>query len=105
MKDAELNQISMTILTQSGNAKKAIQKALVAMEQFNDSEVEINEQLKSAKDFLIEAHKAQNQAISHSDTLHYSLLFTHAQDTLMNTEESLFLVQHLVKIIKKNIVK
>ncbi|MCY9807109.1 PTS lactose/cellobiose transporter subunit IIA [Lentilactobacillus senioris] len=99
----ELNQISMTMLSRAGKAKQLLNQALVAMEQSEVDEVIISKYLQDAKQTLIEAHKAQNQAIKHSDTLTYSLLFTHAQDTLMNTEESLFLVQHFIKIINSKL--
>lgn len=103
MKDAELNQISMTMLSQAGEAKKNIQEALVVMEQSEADADRVAEYLGNAHEALVEAHKAQNRAIKHSDTLTYSLLFTHAQDTLMNTEESLFLVQHFIKIINNKL--
>lgn len=103
METDELNQISMTMLSQAGRAKKLLHQVLTAMEQSEVDSITINRNLQEAHEALVEAHKAQNQAIKKSDTLTYSLLFTHAQDTVMNTEESLFLVQHFVKIINSKL--
>lgn len=103
MNSAELNQISMTMIANAGTAKNLIQNVLLEMERTEVDIDQIKQQLGEANQVLIKAHQAQNKAIKNSETLTYSLLFTHAQDTLMNTEESLFLVKHFIKIIQSKL--
>ena len=99
MNPDELNQISMTMIAQAGTAKQLLKSILVELEETNPNQNAIDQWVGKAKQAVTTAHKAQNEAIKHSETLEYSLLFTHAQDTLMGVEENLFLVEHFSKIL------
>lgn len=101
MNKAELNQISMTMIAKAGHAKNIINEILIDLENHRLTEAKLSEKLAEAHQELTMAHKEQNKVIALSDRITYSLLFTHAQDTLMNTEELLFITKHLVKLIPK----
>ncbi|WP_283677996.1 PTS lactose/cellobiose transporter subunit IIA [Lentilactobacillus sp. Marseille-Q4993] len=94
-----LNNISMKILTLSGNAKKKLTDALTLAETDCDSK-KVNSLLEEAHVLLVNAHVEQNKVIAEVETLEYSVLFTHAQDTLANTETIEFLTRHLIKLTK-----
>ncbi|KRL53380.1 hypothetical protein FD08_GL004654 [Lentilactobacillus parakefiri DSM 10551] len=59
-----------------------------------------DEKLIQAHQLLTQAHRWQNLVIKEANQLNYSLLFTHAQDTLMNTETIEFIIKKLRPALK-----
>ncbi|MFT8400926.1 MAG: PTS lactose/cellobiose transporter subunit IIA [Lentilactobacillus diolivorans] len=94
----ELNESSMKILTYSGKAKKVLTGVLDKLSTNHPDKESIHDQLLSADHWLKKAHQEQNKVIANVETLQYSVLFTHAQDTLMNTETVQFLVRRFIPI-------
>lgn len=92
MTDEQLNGIAMKMLTYSGNAKSILSDL---MDHLNSSshDSDIDAQLNKAHQWLVQAHQQQNLVIAEAETVGYSLLFTHAQDTLMNTETIEFMIR------------
>lgn len=99
MNDDELNQLAMAMLTNAGHAKKILADLLAHTEECAHASNNIEKELTEASDWLRKAHLKQNQVMQHADKLQYSLLLTHAQDTLMNTETIYFLVKRLLPLI------
>lgn len=99
MTEERLNEIAMKMLTYSGKAKKALSDL---MDQLNSSsdDSDIDAKLSEAHQWLVQAHQQQNLVIAEADTISYSVLFTHAQDTLMNTETIEFIIRKLIAIFK-----
>lgn len=80
----QLNEISMTIILHAGDARKLVMEALQAIG--NSQFIEAEKKLVEAKQKINLAHKAQTETIQREasgDKQEFSLLFAHAQDTLM----------------------
>lgn len=98
----ELNNISMQIILHAGDARLEITNALKLMEdnQFEEAQ----EKLKAAKAKIVLAHKSQTETIQkeasgeHQD---FSLLFAHAQDTLMTINSEYNIASRLLPILEK----
>ncbi|MBC1435571.1 PTS lactose/cellobiose transporter subunit IIA [Paenilisteria rocourtiae] len=97
-----LNELSMTIILHAGNARKNVSEALIALEQedYNQSQ----KLLAEAKTEVVVAHKMQTSTLqqeAEGKQIRYSILFSHAQDTLMTVQSELFIADHLVTLFKK----
>ncbi|MEI5989403.1 hypothetical protein A5881_000891 [Enterococcus termitis] len=102
--DDILSQQAMKIILFAGDARVNCKNALVATEK-NDFETATKE-MKVAKTNITEAHKIQTQAIQsemgeEANKHEHSLLFTHAQDTLMTIYSEINMANHLIKIAKQ----
>jgi|LDZU01.1.fsa_nt_gi PTS system cellobiose-specific IIA component len=100
--ETEINLIAMQIIVDAGDARLHISNALTAMEnnQFDISE----ENISCAQEKLKSAHVAQTKIIqdeAQGILFPHSLLFTHAQDTLMTIKSDLFLTKHLLNVFKQ----
>lgn len=94
--------VSMQIIMDAGDARVYITEALELMEN-NDFELAI-EKIAQAQNKIKSAHNAQTnivqdevRGIAHTP----SMLFTHAQDTLMTISSELHLAKQFLKIFKK----
>lgn len=101
----EIDQVmsnAMQIIMAAGDARVNCQKALEAIEEFN---------IKSAKENIIladekiaQAHHIQTDAIQGAvsgEEQAYSVLFSHAQDTLMCVYSEIHMTKQLLKIFSK----
>lgn len=99
----ELNQAAMQIILHAGDCRKYLNEALNAV--YNDEEMSIVEtKLKDAKQEITKAHRIQTEMIQSTimnENQPASLLFTHAQDTLMTINTELLMVKHMLKLYKK----
>lgn len=102
MDENELNQISMLMLTYSGKAKQILNQTIDTISLSTYKKDDVSAQFEKAHKWLIKAHNEQNKAIKYVDNLQYSVLFTHAQDTLMSTETIYFLLTKLIPLIRTN---
>lgn len=97
----ELTKAAMEIILHAGDARLFTHKALKAIAE-NDY-IGATENLESAKKELIEAHKVHTlmiQSEARCVNVEYSLLFTHAQDTLMTINSELILTKELFKVFE-----
>ncbi len=90
----QLINVSMQIILNAGNARNSASKAMVALrdEQYQEAEVLLDE----ARDFIGKAHIAQTEVIqaeARGEKHEPTLLFTHAQDTLMTIMSELNIYQ------------
>lgn len=92
-------QSAMSIILHAGDARVACKASLDAIAQGNFELAE--EQLKAAQNKITEAHKVQTDAIqgeTRGEQSEYSLLFAHAQDTLMTIYSEINIAKQLLKI-------
>lgn len=97
----EVTSAAMQIILHAGNARNYEREAaaFISDKKFMDAE----RLLKQANDEIIEAHKIHTrllQTTAAGSAVDPSVLFTHAQDTLMTTESEIFIVGILYKMVK-----
>ena len=93
---------TMEIILQAGDARVLITKA---MECVADGDYEQAEKLmKQANEKLVAAHRIQTKKLqeeAEGENPKYSVLFTHAQDTLMTINSEYNISKNLINIFKK----
>lgn len=97
----EIIQASMNIILHAGDARLLCTEVAKAMADFNYELAE--EKMKDAKKKITKAHKVQTNAIqeeSGGNEREYTLLFAHAQDTLMTVYSEINTMKYLLKIFK-----
>lgn len=97
----ELVQVAMQIILHAGDARNYVTEALKAAKQFN---FEIaDEKMKQANDCISLAHKAQTTTVQsemNGEKYEYSMLFAHAQDTLMTIMSEINMSLEMIDILK-----
>ena len=102
--DDELDQVSaeaMQIIMSAGDARVSCNDALKAIAEGNVESA--RELIKKAEGQIAEAHHVQTDAIQGSfggETQAYSLLFAHAQDTLMTVYSEIHMTKQLLLIFE-----
>ena len=92
-------QSAMSIILHAGDARVSCKEALDAIAEADLTLAE--EKLKDAQRKITEAHKVQTDAIqgeTRGEETQYSLLFAHAQDTLMTIYSEINIAKQLLKI-------
>ena len=93
--------IAMDVIMNAGDGRVKVDAALAALAIVDLTQAETL--LLEAEELIVKAHNAQTEVIqdqvSGEDT-EYSLLFIHAQDTLMTITTELRMTQKLLPIIK-----
>lgn len=100
--EENLNMISMKIILHAGDARNQVKKALDNLEE--PDFVEAEHLLVDASEKLKKAHEAQTKAIQDMATgakIPYSVLFSHAQDTLMTVMSEYNIAKQLVKLFSR----
>lgn len=99
----ELNTAAMKIILHAGDCRNLLNEAIVMTE--NDASVEeIEAKLKEAKAEITEAHRIQTEMIQgtiEDDELETTLLFSHAQDTLMTIYSELNMGNAMLRLYRK----
>lgn len=99
----ELNNAAMQIILHAGDCRNLLNDAIRYTE--DDKELSVIEmKLKEAKEEITIAHKIQTEMIQNTietDELDTTLLFTHAQDTLMTINSELNLTNSLLRLYNK----
>ncbi len=101
MMSEETIQSAMAIILHAGDARVACKEALdaIAVADLDTAE----EKMKVAHEEITEAHKVQTDAIqaeTRGESSEYSLLFAHAQDTLMTIYSEINIAKQLIKIFR-----
>jgi PTS system cellobiose-specific IIA component len=101
VEDDKLVSSAMEIIINAGDARLYVSEALKAI---SDNEYELAaDKLKMAQEKMTVAHKRQTDMIqgeARGEKIGYSLLFTHAQDTLMTINSELILAKQLYKVFE-----
>lgn len=97
----DIIQASMSIILNAGDARVDCKQALdaIALGEFDRAE----ELLKESNKKITLAHKVQTDVIqgeTRGEEREYSLLFAHAQDTLMTIYSEINIAKQLLKIFK-----
>ena len=94
-------QAAMSIILNAGDARVACKEALDAISDFDFETAEAK--LKVSHEKITAAHKVQTDAIqgeTRGEESEYSLLFAHAQDTLMTIMSEINMSTEMIDILK-----
>lgn len=97
----QLTATAMEIIMNAGDARLSVTNALKAVVR-QDFEV-VAEHLKEAQEYLKVAHGLQTDTIQsegNGEVIGHSLMFAHAQDTLMTIYSELNMTRQLVQIFE-----
>ena len=97
----DINSVAMSVILNAGDGREKIDLALEHMARFAFGEAE--DLLKEAEEKIVEAHNAQTEVIQSQvsgENVEYSLLFIHAQDTVMTITTELRMVQKMLPIFR-----
>ena len=97
----DINMVAMEVILNAGDGRACIDLALESMAQLDFDAVEAH--LKEAEAKILKAHNAQTDTIQRQaagEDVEYSLLFTHAQDTLMTISAELHMAQKMVPVVR-----
>ena len=92
----DINMVAMEVIMNAGDGRDKIDEALAAM-------VEVDKLLEEAEALFVKALNAQTEVIQSQvsgESMEYSLLFVHAQDTVMTITTELRMTQKLLPIVK-----
>lgn len=101
MEDDELSRVAMEVILNAGDGRQCIDQALERLASFDFDAAEAC--LGEAEAKLLLAHQAQTDTIQRQaagEDIAYSLLFTHAQDTLMTVSAELHMVQKMMPLVR-----
>lgn len=99
--DDERLQAAMEIILNAGDARANCKESLDAIATFDFELAKVN--IKEAQIKIGAAHKVQTDAIqgeSAGAASNYSILFTHAQDTLMTINSEIIIAKQMIKIFE-----
>ncbi|WRS30543.1 PTS lactose/cellobiose transporter subunit IIA [Actinomycetaceae bacterium MB13-C1-2] len=95
----EVHQVAMEIILNAGNGRTKIKSALVAMEECDFDKARTD--LDAAQEEITKAHRAQTKLIqseARGEEIPSSILFVHAQDTLMTIKSEQNIAERLMGI-------
>lgn len=96
--DNKLLSVAMEIILHSGDSRNLSNKALEAAKTFNFNEA--YSYLEQAHEEIVLAHQSQTSVVQNEargEQYEYSLLFNHAQDTLMTVMSELNMTKSLIE--------
>ena len=98
--DEKMTEIAMQIIIHAGDARAFVKEALVDIKKydFENAKLKLDEAQKS----LTKAHSSQTNVIqgeAQGESYEFSLLFAHAQDTLMTIFSELNIAKSLYEIL------
>lgn len=100
MNENELVSVAMQIILHAGDARVEINKALKAAKKFDFNTAKSC--MTGAEQCVLKAHKAQTEIIQNEASgkvYPYSLLFAHAQDTLMTINSEYRMASEMIDIL------
>ncbi len=100
-KQLDINVVAMEVILNAGNGRQLVDEALACMAKFDFNQAA--KLLEEAEEKVLKAHVAQTQVIqsqASGETMEYSLLFIHAQDTIMTINTELRMAKQMLPIFK-----
>ena len=94
-------EAAMSIIMSAGDARLLCKEALTAIAE-QDFDL-ANEKMKEAQKKITEAHRVQTDAIqgeTRGEKAEYTLIFAHAQDTLMTIYSEINLSKQMIKVFE-----
>ena len=101
MSDININAVAMQVILHAGDGRNKVDEAIDAMARSEYEEAE--KLLDEAEAEITKAHIAQTQAIQAQvggENIEYSLLFTHAQDTVMTINTELRMARRFLPVFR-----
>ena len=101
MDEDEISAVAMKVILNAGDARSCLDEATVKLEAFDFAGVD--KALEEADQKILLAHNAQTEMIQRQaagEKFEYSLLFVHAQDTLMTIDAERHLFKRLVPVFQ-----
>lgn len=99
----QLNSAAMQIILHAGDCRNLLNEAINDLLD-DKSEEEVKDKITQAKKEITKAHVIQTDMMQSSineEELQTTLLFTHAQDTLMTINSEVNLVQSMIRLYRK----
>ncbi|MCD8120777.1 MAG: PTS lactose/cellobiose transporter subunit IIA [Clostridiales bacterium] len=100
-KQAELVRVAIQIIMHAGDARLKIYEALAHAKKFDFEQANLC--MQDADEKITEAHRSQTEVIQREaggDSYPHSLIFAHAQDTIMTINSEVKLARELIDILK-----
>lgn len=94
-----INQVAMQVIMAACTGRDKVDEALECMTEHNFEKAD--QLLREADQYLLEAHVAQTQMIQSQaagEDMEYSLLFIHAQDTLMTSNSEMRIAKNILPV-------
>ena len=101
IENKDINSVAMSVILNAGNGRICVDNALERMSKLDFEEAE--KLLNDAENEILKAHIAQTEMIQGQvagANVEYSLLFIHAQDTVMTINTELRMAKNLMPIFK-----
>jgi len=101
MEDDELSMVAMQVILNAGDARTFIDTAIDHLSEFDFDAADAD--IKSATKKILLAHNAQTGMIQRQvsgEKIDYSILFVHAQDTLMTIDAELHMLEKMIPVVK-----
>ena len=98
----DINTVAMEVILNASNGRNLIDEAMSFI--LNDDFKKAKELLVEADKHILKAHVAQTKIIqgqASGENMEYSLLFIHAQDTIMTSNSELRVIKSLLPIFEK----
>lgn len=98
--EIDINAVAMSVIINAGDGRNCIDQAMDRLASLDLAGAE--RCLKDADEKILLAHKAQTEAIQRQaagEHIEYSLLFAHAQDTLMTISAELHMSKKMLPIV------
>lgn len=99
----ELNELAMKIILHAGECRSCIAKAFQSAGEKENS-AQVKELLKEAREKITEAHKLQTKVLQDTvmnESQCLTMLFIHAQDTLMTIHSELFMAENVLALYEQ----
>ena len=100
--DNKIVETSFDIIFNAGEARTECERGLKALEELDYETAENH--LKTANEFIVKAHTKHTEIlqsyIGEMEGQPFSMIFSHAQDTLMTINSEILIAKHLIKISK-----
>lgn len=99
----EFNEKAMEIILHAGEGQNFLNEAIIALTNDRGND-EVNAILEEAKKEITKAHVIQTEVIQTNigqEEYITTLLFTHAQDTLMTITSEMNMVKNMVQLYRK----
>lgn len=97
----ELTQVAFQVILNAGDARNMLDEAMDAAAEFRFEKV--REKIEEAEELITKAHNAQTGLIQRQaagERFPYSLLFVHAQDTLMTIDSEIHFMKRLLPTLE-----
>lgn len=99
--DDELSSVAMHVILNAGDARALMDEALEQLAEFDFDGAA--EKMTQARDKILAAHASQTDIIQRQaagEKFEYSILFVHAQDTLMTIDAELHMVDKMTPLVR-----